>query len=282
MLWSGVARMADAEVHAEAETRMAQPVALIVHGAAGRMGQAVLRVAREQPALRIAAALVRSGSPLQGQRIDAGRPDSPAYVSTLPDDPGGDVLIDFSGVEAFDHALGLALDHRMALVSGSTGLADRQRDALRAAASHIPVLWSANFSLGVAVLAHLVAQAARLLPDWDCEISEAHHRHKRDAPSGTALMLGQAVARAREHEAGPPATTRSGPRETGSTGYAVVRGGDIVGEHAVMFIGEGERIEIGHRAGNRDIFARGAVAAAAWLAGRPAGTYTMSDLLGPG
>lgn len=257
---------------------MAQTVALLLHGAAGRMGEAVLRIASEQDHVSVVAALVRSGSPLEGQPVDASA--RLAYTSTSPDDLAAHVLVDFSGAHAFDAALALALDRRIAFVSGSTGLSDAQRDALRDAALHIPVLWSANFSLGVVVLTHLVEQAARLLPAWDCEISEAHHRHKRDAPSGTALMLGRAVAHARECEPSPASTERSGLRDAGGTGYAVVRGGDIVGEHAVMFIGEGERIEIGHRAGNRDIFARGAIAAAVWLADRPAGSYAMTDVLG--
>jgi len=146
----------------------------------------------------------------------------------------------------------------------------------------IPVLWAANFSFGVAVLAHLVERAATLLPDWDCEIFEAHHRHKRDAPSGTALMLGRAVASARGRDEDAASTDRSGERRPGTTGYAVVRAGDIVGEHAVWFAGASERIELAHRAGDRDLFARGALVAAEWLARRAAGRYTISDVLGIG
>lgn len=259
---------------------MTSPVALLLYGAAGRMGEAVLRIARDHESVIVVAAIVRAGSPLEGERIDEGSAANLVYTSTAPDDRAARVLVDFSGAHAFDAALALALERRIAFVCGSTGLSDAQRDALRVAAARIPVLWAANFSLGVVVLTHLVAQAARLLPAWDCEISEAHHRHKRDSPSGTALMLGRAVAQARDREADPANTDRGGPRVAGSTGYAVVRGGDIVGEHAVMFIGEGERIEVGHRAGNRDIFARGAIAAARWLADRPPGSYAMADVLG--
>ncbi len=239
---------------------MSKCVAIIVHGAGGRMGQAVLRLATAREDLRVVAALGRADAP------DAAGPDA-------------DVLVDFSGAEGFDRALSIARDRRIAFVSGSTGLGAAQFEAIEQAASSIPLLWAANFSLGVAVLAHLVGEAARLVPDWDCEIVEAHHRHKRDAPSGTALMLGRSIDEARGQPAAMPITTRAGTRAAGSTGYAVVRGGDIVGEHEVLLIGNGERLELGHRASDRDIFARGALAAASWIGGRAAGRYTLADVL---
>ncbi len=244
------------------------------------MGQAVLRLAAERTGTRIVAALVRSGSPREGSAVDAEAAPGLNYLASAPTDVGAEVVIDFAGPGAFDAALALALERGIAFVSGSTGLAPRQQQALDAAAGSIPVLWAANFSLGVAVLAHLVERASALLPAWDCEIFEAHHRHKRDAPSGTALMLGRAVASGRGREADAAIADRSGERRPGATGYAVVRAGDIVGEHAVWLAGEGERIELGHRATNRDVFAGGALMAAEWIAGRAAGRYSVSDVLG--
>ena len=176
--------------------------------------------------------------------------------------PAFDVAIDFSLPEGFDPILALCVARGAALVSGTTGLAEAQRTALEAAAQRIPVLWASNFSLGVAVLTELVERAATALPGWDCDVIEAHHVQKKDAPSGTALTLGVAA---------------------GSNGaeisYASLRAGDIVGEHTVQFTGLGERVELVHRAGNRDIFARGALHAAARLAGKPAGAYRLRDLL---
>jgi 4-hydroxy-tetrahydrodipicolinate reductase len=149
-----------------------------------------------------------------------------------------------------------------ALVSGTTGLSEQQRDNLQTASKQIPVLWASNFSLGVAVLAELVERASAALPGWDCDVIEAHHTQKKDAPSGTALTLGQAAG-----SAGAPVH------------YASLRAGDIVGEHTVQFTGLGERLELVHRAGNRDIFARGALHAAVRLVGKPPGTYRVRDLL---
>jgi 4-hydroxy-tetrahydrodipicolinate reductase len=258
---------------------MSDPIRLVVFGAAGRMGQAVLGIAAHSTDLDIAAAVVRPG-PEVGSRNDRLRKSE--YQSALPTDLVADAVIDFSGAGGFDAALEAALANRWALVSGSTGLSEAQKDAATRAAQVIPVLCAANFSLGVAVLAHLVGQAARLLPDWDCEIVEAHHRHKRDAPSGTALMLGERASAARGGEHAFAGPDRSGARPAGSIGYAVVRGGDIVGEHEVRMIGNGERIELVHRAHDRNIFARGAVAAARWLVSRDPGYYELADVLGLG
>jgi len=264
---------------------MSERVAVIVHGASGRMGQAILRIAAQQSDLRIVGALVRPESALLGQPLGLtpGAADADiAYRSSLADEVRAEVVIDVAGPPAHDAALGLARQRGIAFVSGSTGLSDAQHAALRAAAQTIPVLWSANFSLGVAVLAQLAAQAAQWLADWDCEIVEAHHRRKLDAPSGTALLLGRSVADARAIALPVASTDRGGARKDGEIGYAVVRGGDIVGEHDVLFIGDGERIELAHRAGNRDIFARGALRAARWITGREPGIYTMKDVLGVG
>ena len=233
-------------------------IRLLIHGANGRMGQALLRLCNESPGCGTVAAVSRR-SPQQ--RVVNGVAHLAA--SEMSGAPAFDVAVDFSLPEAFDAVLALCLERGAALVSGTTGLSDAQRAALEAASHRIPVLWASNFSIGVAVLDELVRRAAEALPDWDCDIIEMHHTRKLDAPSGTALTLGQSA------ESGG-ATPR----------YAAIRAGDIVGEHLVQFAGQGERIELVHRATSRDIFARGALQSARWLAGRPARLYTMRDLLG--
>ena len=236
---------------------------IAVYGAAGRMGQAVLRLAFEEPRVAVVAAIVKADSPEAGK----GLRDDLTYTTTLNASVAPQVLIDFSFAGAFDDALALARARRIAFVSGTTGLSQQQHSALREAAGTIPVLWSANFSIGVAVLDRLVREAARALADWDCQIGEAHHRHKKDAPSGTALALGRAVADARSVDAS-------------KIGYASMRAGDIVGDHTVLFATDGERVELTHRATDRTIFARGALRAARWIAGQPPGLYTLADVIG--
>jgi 4-hydroxy-tetrahydrodipicolinate reductase len=237
---------------------MDAPIRLLIHGASGRMGRALLRLCAEAPE-RFAVAGAVSRKPQQ--RVIDGVPQFAA--AELNGVPAFDVAIDFSLPEAFDAALALCVARKAGFVSGTTGLYEAQRIALEEATRVVPVLWASNFSLGVAVLADAVARAARGLPGWDCDIVEAHHAGKRDAPSGTALSLGEAAA------AGG-ATPR----------YASLRAGDIVGEHTVQFSGMGERLEFIHRATNRDVFARGALHAARWLSGRAPGQYRMADLLG--
>lgn len=236
---------------------MTTSVRILIHGASGRMGQALLRLAAAQPDTFDAVGAV-SRKPTQ--RVIEGVPQFAA--SELNGVPAFDVLVDFSLSEAFDPVLALCVQRGVALVSGTTGLSGAQRAAMQAAAQKIPLLWASNFSLGVAVLAELVERAASALPGWDCDIVEAHHAQKKDAPSGTALTLGQVAESA-------GATVH----------YASLRTGDIVGEHLVQFAGLGERIELVHRATSRDIFARGALHVAARLAGKPAGSYRVRDLL---
>src|SRR5690606_10863693 len=170
--------------------------------------------------------------------------------------------IDFSLPEGFDPVLALCAARGAAFVSGTTGISDGQRGALREASQAIPVLWASNFSLGVAVLEELVERSAAALAGWDCDIVESHHVHKQDAPSGTALALGAVAERGGAE-----------PR------YASLRAGDVVGEHLVQFTGMGERIELVHRATSRDVFARGALLAASRLHGREAGAWRLRDLL---
>lgn len=222
------------------------------------MGQALLRLCAAQPdACTVVGAVSRS---TPAQRVVDGIAHFAA--SELTGVPAFDVAIDFSLPQGFDPLLALCVERGAALVSGTTGLESGQRDAVGRAAERIPVLWASNFSLGVAVLTELVERAAKVLHAWDCDIVESHHVHKQDAPSGTALTLGQAAERG-------GATPR----------YASLRAGDIVGEHLVQFTGLGERIELVHRATSREIFARGALHAALRLAGRAPGAYRLSDLL---
>lgn len=234
---------------------MSDPIRLLIHGASGRMGQALLRLCAESCSCRVVGAVSRK----VGQRVIDGVPQFAAVE--MHGMPPFDVAIDFSLPEAFDGILALCVERGAALVSGTTGLDNVQRAALQAAAQRVPVLWASNFSLGVAVLHDLVERAARALPDWDCDIVEAHHARKLDAPSGTALTLGEVAEQG-------GATPR----------YASLRAGDIVGEHTVQFTTLGERIELVHRATSRDVFARGALHAAVKLAGRGAGNYRLRDL----
>ncbi|WP_213434770.1 MULTISPECIES: 4-hydroxy-tetrahydrodipicolinate reductase [Lysobacteraceae] len=233
------------------------PLRVLLHGANGRMGQALLRLSSSREDLQVVGAVSRK----VGQRVIDGV--SQFAAGELGGTPDSDVVIDFSLPEAFDALLAHCVEHGRPLVTGTTGLSDAQQAALDAAATRIPVLWATNFSLGVAVLVDMVERAARALPGWDCDIVEQHHVRKLDAPSGTALTLGEAATRG-------GATPR----------YASLRAGDIVGEHTVQFATLGERIELIHRATDRDIFARGALHAAAWLARQPAGRYRIADALG--
>lgn len=199
------------------------------------------------------------------------------------DQDKGQVLIDFSAPDALSASIGQATARSVPLLIGTTGLGPDAEPAIAAAAAAIPVLRSANTSLGVNLLAELVERAARVLGSgWDIEIAEAHHRRKADAPSGTALMLGEAAARGRgsdlQAERGRDGTGLV--REVGSIGFASLRGGTIAGDHDVMFLGPEERLILSHKAESRMIFARGALAAARFLAGRPPGLYTMKDVIG--
>ncbi|HET6545495.1 MAG TPA: 4-hydroxy-tetrahydrodipicolinate reductase [Rhodanobacteraceae bacterium] len=263
---------------------MDHTIDIAVNGAGGRMGKAVLRASADRRDVRIVAALVRPESGLAGQTppIPNGIAPDLRYTTALDASTQPAVLIDFSGAGGFDAALALACQRGMAFVCGSTGLSASQQAALDETAQIIPLLWSANFSLGMAALTRAVRDVAQRLAGWDCEIVEAHHRQKQDAPSGTALALGRAVADARGQAFDDVAQFThagvSGTRAAGAVGFAVVRGGDIAGEHAVMFIGTGERIELCHRASDRGIFARGAMAAAAWIAGRAPRRYALDEV----
>ena len=199
------------------------------------------------------------------------------------DQDHGDVLVDFSAPDALQKSLDRAVSAAIPVLIGTTGLDELADQRIAAAAKEIAVLRAANTSLGVALLGELVERAARVLgPDWDVEIAETHHRMKADAPSGTALLLGDAAARGRatdlKAERGRDGTGLK--RAPGSIGFASLRGGTVAGDHDVMFLGPDERLMLSHRAENRAIFARGALAAARFLVDRPAGLYSMRDVIG--
>ncbi len=195
-----------------------------------------------------------------------------------------DVLIDFSTPTALEANLDAAVDAGIPIVVGTTGLEERHHWLIDSAAQHIPVLQTGNTSLGVTLLAHLVREAAsRLGEDWDIEIVETHHRMKVDAPSGTALLLGEAAAKGREVSLAETAVRArdgiTGQREAGTIGFAALRGGTVAGDHTVHFLGDSERLSFSHLAENRTIFAKGAVKAAQWLTHKHAGRYTMPEVL---
>jgi 4-hydroxy-tetrahydrodipicolinate reductase len=243
-------------------------------GAAGRMGRAIGNAAATAGA-GIAGGIDREGA-VHGPYGDA---------AALAE--ASDVLVDFSTPAALPPHLDAAIAAGTPIVIGTTGLQPADHVLIERASREVAVLQTANTSLGINLLRHLVREAAaRLGPDWDIEIIEMHHRHKLDTPSGTALLLG---ASANQGRAAPDTIAlnrfdrmREGPheREEGGIYYASLRGGSVAGDHQVIFAAEGERIELGHRAENRSIFAVGAVRAALWLAGKPAGRYTMGDVLG--
>lgn len=229
-----------------------QPIRLTLVAPNGRMGQAIVRAVIDDPRFVI-------------------NPDQ------------GDVLVDFSKPDALPANLDRAISAAIPILIGTTGLEEKAERDIAKAAHQIAVMRAANTSLGVALLAELVERAARVLgSDWDIEIAEIHHRLKTDAPSGTALLLGEAAARGRGTEL-KAESGRAGPnleRKNGAIGFASLRGGTVAGDHDVMFLGPEERLILSHRAENRMIFARGALAAARFLVGRPAGLYSMRDVIG--
>lgn len=264
------------------------PLRIAIAGAAGRMGRTLIAACAQQPGLALAAAFEHAGSAALGldAGVLAGLPANGVAIGaddTLAAIPF-DVLIDFTGPAAtLVHAAACAATGR-AIVIGTTGLDPAQKAELVAVAARTPIVFAANMSVGVTLCLALLRQAAQVLgDDFDVEIIEAHHRHKVDAPSGTALRMGEVVAEALGRDLERCAVYgrqgQTGARSRQTIGFATVRGGDVVGDHTVLFAGDGERIEITHKASSRLTFARGALRAAAWLAGRPAGLYDMQDVL---
>ena len=253
-----------------------------VLGAGGRMGQAIIARLGESAGVALGGAVERAGHSIVGSALG---PGLVVCSNTLALAHACDVLVDFTTPAAVAGNLDAAIEARTPIVVGTTGLGPEHHRAIDAAARDVAVLQAANTSLGVNLLAALVEQAAaKLGDDWDIEIVEMHHRAKVDAPSGTALMLGEAAAAGRRIDlAKRSARGRdgiTGARRAGDIGFASLRGGSVAGDHLVVLAAEGERLELGHRAETREIFARGAVRAAAWLAGQKPGRYTMRDVLG--
>lgn len=269
-------------------------VRVVVTGCSGRMGSSIVRFVRDADEMEIVAATDRPGSasigldvglasrlgPLEAQVFD----DLAPALASLKQRP--DVVIDFTSAEASVHHAALCKAAGIALVVGSTGFTSEDRTRVAEAAESIPVVMAPNMSVGVSLLLRLVSEAAAVLgPDFEAEVLELHHSLKKDAPSGTALRLAEVVANALARQGHGRALRASreglvGERPASEIGLASVRGGDVVGEHTVFFFGEGERIELTHRATSRDTFAAGAVRAARWVVGRQPGLFDMLDVLG--
>ena len=265
----------------------ADPARLAVNGAGGRMGRQLIAAIAERDDARLVAAADAPGNPVIGTDAGLLGGNAPCGV-TVSDDLAGtdvDVVVDFTTPAATLALLDRLENGEVRAVLGATGLDAAQRARVAEHARTRPIVFAANYSAGVTLALELLEQAARALDaDYDIEVVEAHHRHKVDAPSGTALAMGQALARGRDRALEDVALYAregiTGARERGTIGFATLRGGDIVGEHTALFIGNGERLEITHRAHERMTFARGAVRAALWLRGQGPGLYDMRDVLG--
>jgi 4-hydroxy-tetrahydrodipicolinate reductase len=262
---------------------------VIVCGAAGRMGRRVIALSHQDPATTVTGALEASGNPTLGQ--DAGELAGIGNLGiSVTDDfeslcTGGNVIVDFTAADATLEHVRTAARAGTAIVVGASGFSGEQRAEMEGLADRLPILIAANMSLGVTVLLTLVEDAVkRLGPDFDCEIVEIHHNRKKDSPSGTALAIGEAAARARGLDPKKALVLSRegmvGERRDDEIGVVALRGGDAAGEHTVMLVGTGERIELVHRAASRDAFASGAVQAAKWLDGKPNGLYSMRHVIG--
>jgi 4-hydroxy-tetrahydrodipicolinate reductase len=269
----------------------ASPLRIAIAGASGRMGRMLIEAVLDAPDLALAGALDVEASPGLGQDAGAflGRPTGVPIVADLAVAlRDARVLIDFTRPEGTLRHLAACRAHGVAAVVGTTGFTDAQKDEIRAVAEHIPVVLAPNMSVGVNVVMQLLAQAARALAGYDVEIVEAHHRHKVDAPSGTALQMGEVIAAAQGRRLADCAVLAregvTGPRQEGTIGFAAVRGGDIIGDHTVLFAGTGERIEISHKSSSRAGYAQGSLRAARFLAQRAEagehGLFDMKDVLG--
>jgi len=266
------------------------PRRVLVSGISGRMGLAVMRAVGADVRFTLVGGTVRPGSGLSGQDAGVlgggtslGAPlfeEVEAAVAKLRPD----VVIDFSHPDATAEWADACGQHQVALVVGTTGLSGAVREQLDRASRSCAVVLSPNMSVGINVLFEVATHLVRILGEgWDTEVLEVHHRHKRDAPSGTALRLAEVLARAAGRDASVFRLARAGevgPRASGEIGIQSVRGGDVVGEHTVYFLSDGERIELTHRASSREQFAKGAVRAAAWACAQEPGLYSMQDVLG--
>ncbi len=254
---------------------------IIITGASGRMGQMLLRAVDEAEAVTLVGATERQGSSAVGE--DAA--DGVVIVDDVTQCVQADVLIDFTAPQACINHAKVVAERGMAMVIGTTGFDASQQAELDEILKHTPTVVAANYSVGINLALNLIQQAAAVLnADYDAEIYEVHHKHKVDAPSGTALAMGKALAAGRNVELDDVAVYSregiTGARKAGDIGFSVARGGNIVGDHKAMFIADEERIEINHFASDRMVFAKGAVRAALWLSQQPAGRYDMQDVLG--
>ena len=261
---------------------------IAIAGASGRMGLALVRALSTHPTLELTAAGIRAGTTAMARSHfeNAGLSFAAELMVEQPAEmfARAEAVIDFTTPDNTVGLAGLAALDRRILISGTTGLSPLQKEALIRAGESTRVVWSANMSVGVNLLMALVEQAAaKLGPETDIEILEMHHRQKVDAPSGTALALGEAAARGRGVDLADVSMRsrdgHTGARRAGDIGFATLRGGDVIGDHTVMFASLGERIELSHKASTRDIFARGALVAAEWAAAKPNGFYTMRDVV---
>jgi 4-hydroxy-tetrahydrodipicolinate reductase len=264
-------------------------IRLLIAGAGGRMGRTLLRAVLESPGMKLAGAVERAGSSVLGEDagVLAGRGPVGVRVSGDPAPlvAGTDAIVDFTSPKASLEFAALAAKAKIVHVLGTTGLSAADEEKIAAAAREAVIVKSGNMSLGVNLLAALTRRAAKTLgEEFDIEILEMHHRSKVDAPSGTALLLGRAAAEGRgialDQRSVFVRKGETGPRKPGDIGFAALRGGTVVGEHSVIFAGPAERIELVHKAEDRMIFARGALAAARWGKGRKPGLYSMADVLG--
>ncbi len=264
-------------------------VKAVVTGAAGRMGTQIVRLVRATEGMALSGAVERPGAPQVGQDAGVVAGIGPVGISVADDLAkalgGADVVVDFTAHEASARHAEICAERGVPIVIGSTGFTPEARSRVAAAAKRIPVVLAPNMSVGVTVLFDLVRQAAKVLGDgYDVEIVEIHHKKKRDAPSGTAVRLGEVAAEALGRDPKDAlAYARHGilgERPPWQIGVQTLRGGDVVGEHTVFFCGEGERLELTHRATSREQFARGAIRAAQWIAGKRPGLYDMADVLG--
>jgi 4-hydroxy-tetrahydrodipicolinate reductase len=262
---------------------------IVVCGACGRMGKRIIACAAEERGITVAGAVERAGHPClgadAGECAGAGRTGVAVSADLASAARGADVIVDFSGREAAARNAGAAASLGKPIVIGTTGLGDAEMRAVRKASGKVACLVAPNMSVGVNLLFRVAAEVARVLgDDYDVEIVETHHRLKKDAPSGTALALARAVAESRGIDLSKGAVYgrkgEPGERPRGQIGIHAVRQGDIVGDHVVSFAAAGERVELAHRATSRDTFARGALRAARWIAGRAPGMYGMGDVLG--
>ncbi|MEH6690786.1 MAG: 4-hydroxy-tetrahydrodipicolinate reductase [Pseudorhizobium pelagicum] len=266
------------------------PMKLVVVGAGGRMGQTLIRVIQETDGAMLHAAIEREGSPFigkdAGELAGVGTIGVPVTADPLQAFVDAEGVLDFTSPAATVEFAGLAAQARIVHVIGTTGCSPSDDQKIEAASRHACIIKSGNMSLGVNLLGVLVEQAARALPaeSWDIEVLEMHHKHKVDAPSGTALLLGDAAAKGRGIELQANAVKvrdgHTGARPAGTIGFATLRGGSVVGDHSVILAGEGELVTLSHSARDRSIFARGAVAAALWGRGQKPGLYDMLDVLG--